>query len=99
MDRCRADLVGPALWLLAEATAALAPATESAVLAATDRLAAPRTTLIIAHRLATAAKADRIVVLDGGRIVEQGRHPDLLRAGGHYARLWTAGSPDGTIAA
>jgi ATP-binding cassette subfamily B protein len=69
------------------------------VLAATDRLAAPRTTVVIAHRLATAARADRIVVLDGGQIVEQGRHLELLAAGGPYAHLWAAATPDGTLAA
>ena len=95
----RAELADPDLLLLDEATAALDPATESVVLAAADRLAARRTTVVIAHRLATAAKADRIVVLDGGRVVEQGRHLELLAAGGHYARLWAVGSPDGTVAA
>jgi ATP-binding cassette subfamily B protein len=91
----RAELVDPDVLLLDEATAALDPSTESAVLAATDRLAAPRTTVVIAHRLATAAKADRIVVLDGGRIVELGHHLELLAMRGSYARLWAAGSPDG----
>jgi len=95
----RAELVEPDLLLLDEATAALDPSTESAVLGAADRLAARRTTVVIAHRLTTAAKADRIVVLDGGRVVEQGRHLELLAAGGHYAQLWAAGSPDGTAAA
>jgi ATP-binding cassette, subfamily B, bacterial len=95
----RAELVDPDLLLLDEATAALDPATESVVLAATDRLAARRTTVVIAHRLTTAAKADRIVVLDGGRIVEQGHHRELLAAGGPYARLWAAGSPEATLAA
>ena len=95
----RAELVEPDLLLLDEATAALDPATESLVLAASGRLAARRTTVVIAHRLATAAAADRIVVLDAGQVVEQGGHLELLAAGRNYARLWAAGSPDGTVAA
>ena len=93
----RAELVEPDLLLLDEATAALDPATESLVLAASDRVAARRTTVVIAHRLATAAAADRIVVLDDGQVVEQGGHLELLAAGRHYARLWAAGSPDGQL--
>jgi ATP-binding cassette subfamily B protein len=87
----RAELVDPRLLLLDEATAALDPATETAVLAAGERLAAPRTTFVVAHRLATAARADHIVVIHGGRILEEGDHATLLARDGAYARLWRAG--------
>ncbi|MDB1086807.1 ABC transporter ATP-binding protein [Streptomyces sp. ACA25] len=91
----RAELVEPDILLLDEATAALDLATEALVNQATDRLAVRRTTLVVAHRLTTAARADRVVVLDHGRVVEDGRHADLLARNGRYAALWRtyAGEP------
>ena len=84
----RARLVDPAILLLDEATSNLDLATEAEVNAAMGIVARGRTTLVIAHRLPTAARADRIMVMDEGRIVEVGSHRELLGAGGRYADMW-----------
>lgn len=86
----RAELLEPDAMLLDEATATLDPATERAVLNASSQATAGRTAVIVAHRLATAARADRIVFIDSGRIVEDGSHAELLAMGGRYARMWEA---------
>ncbi|MGH3102504.1 MAG: ABC transporter ATP-binding protein [Gaiellaceae bacterium] len=84
----RAALADPAVIVLDEATSSLDPGTEAAVERALARLTEGRTMVTIAHRLSTARRADRVAVLEHGRLVELGRHDELLQAGGVYARLW-----------
>jgi ATP-binding cassette subfamily B protein len=83
----RAILKNPPLLLLDEATSALDAESERSVQAALESAMRGRTTLVIAHRLATVQQADRILVLDHGRLVEQGSHAELVKLGGIYARL------------
>ncbi len=84
----RTLLKNPVILILDEATSALDTRTEKAIQAELQEIARDRTTLIIAHRLSTVDEADEILVMEGGRIVERGRHPDLLMKDGVYAHMW-----------
>jgi ATP-binding cassette subfamily B protein len=84
----RTLLKNPAILILDEATSALDTRTEKAIQAELLEIARDRTTLIIAHRLSTVDEADEILVMENGRIVERGRHPELLAKNGVYAHMW-----------
>lgn len=92
----RAALADPEILVLDEATSSLDPGTEAIVEEAMERLSEGRTTIVIAHRLTTAARADRVAVVAGGSLAEVGTHEELIAAGGHYAALfsaWAGGQP------
>ena len=84
----RALLKNPRILIFDEATSSLDSASEKSIQAELDRIAVGRTTLSIAHRLSTVMNADLILVMDGGRIIERGRHGELLASGGAYATMW-----------
>jgi putative ABC transport system ATP-binding protein len=86
----RAALVDPDVLVLDEATSSVDALTEVRMSRALDRLSAGCTTIAIAHRLSTAARADRVLVLEQGRLVEDGPHADLVARGGAYARMYLA---------
>jgi len=86
----RALLIDPAILILDEATSAVDTETEKEIQRALDNLVKGRTTIAIAHRLSTLRKADRLVVMDRGEIVELGPHDELIALQGHYWRLWEA---------
>lgn len=92
----RAALVQPRLLLLDEATATLDLSTEAVVQDALRVLAEGATTIVVAHRLDTARRSDRVIVVDEGQMVEAGSHRELLAAGGLYARMWALGDASGS---
>ncbi len=96
MSLARAALADPALLVLDEATSNLDPGTERVVERALETLTEGRTVVVVAHRLSTAARCDRIAVVDDGRLMEVGTHDELLERRGRYSRLfaaWDSGQP------
>ena len=76
------------ILILDEATSSLDSVTEQSIQKSLEHLMSNRTTIVIAHRLATLSKMDRLLVFDRGKIVEEGSHNTLMEKGGHYAKMW-----------
>jgi ATP-binding cassette subfamily B protein len=94
----RAALANPEVLVLDEATSSLDPGTEAEVETAMAALMEGRTVLVIAHRLSTAERADRVAVVDAGGLAELGTHDELVHAGGRYASLYQSWSGEGQVA-
>ena len=85
----RAIIADPRILILDEATASVDTLTEQQIQNAIDKVIQGRTSIVIAHRLSTVRNADIILVVKDGKIIERGKHDELLRAGGYYSRLYT----------
>mgnify|MGYP000406851484 CR=1 FL=1 len=86
----RAYVSNPSILILDEATSSVDTYSEQLIQRATEKITEGRTSIIIAHRLATIKKADKILVMDAGKIVESGTHKELLKKGGYYSSLYEA---------
>ncbi len=86
----RAYLSNPKILILDEATSSIDPESEKLIQKATEKITKNRTSIIIAHRLSTIVNADKILVMDNGKIVEEGKHAELLEKGGYYSNLYKA---------
>lgn len=86
----RAYLSDPKILILDEATSSIDYESEKLIQRATEKITKDRTSIIIAHRLSTIEKADKIIVMEDGKIVEEGKHSDLLEQGGYYSTLYKA---------